>query len=72
MSKDEMNIEVTCQMCLKRYRLTVNVDGYNEWREGKKLIQKCLPTLSAADRELLISSTCDPCFQKLFPPEEAG
>lgn len=68
----DMPIEVTCRVCLARVKIQVDCDGYNKWREGSALIQNCLPKSSLVDRELLISSTCGPCFEKMFPPEEEG
>ena len=32
-----------------------------------ELIQDALPYLSASEREMLISGTCDDCWQKMFP-----
>lgn len=33
-------------------------------------VQDIFPELSAAQRELFVSGICDPCWQRLFPPEE--
>ena len=60
-SSDKMEIDVTCQRCLRRFKVTVDCDGYNEWRAGGK-IQHCLPENTADERELLLSSLCDSCF----------
>ena len=53
-------------MCDTVHDLTVNVEGFVNWQSGK-LIQDALPELSAGERELLISGTCDECWQRLFP-----
>jgi hypothetical protein len=34
------------------------------------LIQKAVPRLTPGQRERFISGYCDPCWDKLFPPEE--
>ena len=36
------------------------------WLSGDKYIQDALAYLSAADRELLISNTCDDCWKNLY------
>ena len=42
--------------------------GWIDWQEGE-LIQVALPTLTEGERELLISGTCDTCWDRMFPPE---
>ena len=64
----EMDIEVTCHNCNKDYPIEVSVEGYEKWEEGE-LIQNALPELSSGERELLISATCDECWDEMFPPE---
>jgi hypothetical protein len=41
-----------------------------KWKDGEGYIQDVLHYLSAGDRELLLSSTCDDCFQKMFGSSE--
>ena len=36
------------------------------WVSGDKYIQEALPYLTAAERELLISKTCDKCWKKMY------
>jgi hypothetical protein len=43
----------------------VEPDDYFAWKDGK-LIQEAFPYLSAGQRELLISNTCEKCWEKLF------
>jgi hypothetical protein len=73
MTHDDMNEEhrlrIQCKTCLHVYAVVVDYDAYWDWVENGQAVQKCFPELSAGDRELLISSTCDSCFKKLFPPE---
>lgn len=60
-------------MCQTTYNLTVKEQDHIEWQKGKgpkRHAQVAFPYLTAGERELLISETCDDCFQKLFPPEE--
>lgn len=58
-----------CVLCGKQHEFMLRREGYEAWQTDTK-IQDALPELSAADREILISGTCDECFDKLFPPEE--
>ena len=62
----KMIVEVTCRTCNKDYSLKVPFAGHAEWMEGE-LIQNALPELSAGERELLISGTCDACWDEMFP-----
>ena len=57
---------VTCRHCQKSYNLLVNITDMADWKLGK-YIQDAMPYLSAAERELLISGTCGPCFDEMFP-----
>lgn len=54
-----------CTMCGKVNTVRVPKAGFDKWRTGA-LIQNVLPEVSKEDRELLISGTCPPCFDKLF------
>lgn len=55
----------TCKECHERRILVVPEDGYLLWQNGA-LIQSVMPTVSAGDRELLISGYCSKCFDKLW------
>lgn len=57
---------VICCHCGKSYTVHYNQADYNDWLAGHDLIQNALHYMSAADRELLLSRTCDPCWIKLF------
>lgn len=46
----------------------VSKQGLENYKNGM-LIQKALPELSAAERELLMTATCGKCWNKMFPPE---
>jgi hypothetical protein len=63
-------IDAVCDVCKTRKQLFV---PEKEWLvyNGGELIQRAIPSLGAADRELLISGTCDVCFSNLFS-DEAG
>ena len=62
-------VAVPCRMCQETTDLKVNFQGFVNWKSGE-LIQDALPELSADERELLISGTCNECWQQLFPEED--
>ena len=58
---------VRCNMCAANHVIFVKMHDYIEWKNGAGFIQDLMPYLSDADRELLISGTCGPCFDSMFP-----
>jgi hypothetical protein len=66
---NDITVNIICHMCSALTTFNVPRDGYQAWQEGT-LIQKALPGLSPSQRELLISGTCDTCFDKLFAEED--
>lgn len=66
MVENNVGIVVYCNNCgqvqspvrLKHSQLKAWVNGQH--------IQNAMPHLSAAERELLISGTCDNCFNQMF------
>ncbi len=65
-----MTVRVKCWKCGKLIDTGVSEEQYSEWRKSGKLIQDAMPDISSATRELLISGTCDDCFDNLFLEEE--
>lgn len=59
-----MNCE--CKLCGKWQTILLNKKDFEDWDNGDKYIQEALPYLTAAERELLISQTCDDCWQKIW------
>jgi hypothetical protein len=64
-----MIIKATCIECKKEFSLTVTAGEYDSFREGA-FVQDAFPNLTPGERELLISSMCETCFDKLFEREE--
>jgi hypothetical protein len=65
-------VEVTtnpCCVCGSTHEFVLDEIKFNNWQEGV-YIQNAFPDLTPADREILISGTCDECFHELFPPED--
>ena len=54
-----------CRCCGKVERIVANVNDFIAW-QGGSLIQDAMPYLSAGGRELLVSKTCEPCFDAMF------
>lgn len=59
-------INVPCRICHNTYTLLVWPEKMQAWRDGSMYIQDALPDLTAGERELLISGTCDSCFNEMF------
>ena len=54
-----------CIVCRKQHEYTLNNEKYVRWQYGEH-IQNVFTELSVADREILISGTCDDCFNEMF------
>lgn len=67
---DEITVEVLCLACKKPKRFVVPKSGYDAWVKGA-LIQRALPQVPEGEREMFISQTCGPCFDKLLEKEES-
>ena len=61
-----IDMTVNCSGCGVDYHVSVDYDGYVSWRNGEGFIQDLLPDNNPAERELLISNTCDECYNKMF------
>ena len=69
-----MNLPVTtvrllCRICSQQQEVIAPVAGLMAWEEGA-FIQDAMPELSAGDREMLISQTCDDCWHMTFGDDE--
>ena len=75
MMKDKLNalgtmeVLATCRFCGTTHTLTVDINDYFNWQEGTH-IQDAMPYLTPAERELLISQTCQACWDKMFADDE--
>jgi hypothetical protein len=61
----KMIIEIVCGMCKRDFKVHVKRVDYVNWKRGT-FAQKAFPYLTADERELLISSTCGDCYDKLM------
>lgn len=62
----KISISTTCSYCHKKHIVNVEEQDYRDWTYKKRLAQECFPYLSSAERELLISGTCEECWNKMF------
>tara|TARA_Y100000004_G_C8675621_1_gene311148 strand:+ start:229 stop:453 length:225 start_codon:yes stop_codon:yes gene_type:complete len=58
---------ITCQYCGVEYAIIVDRRDVEAWLSGEKYIQDALGHLTAGERELFISRTCDTCWKKMYP-----
>jgi len=59
---------VKCRHCGETHHMLAANEDLEAWENGE-LIQDALPYLTAGERELLISGTCDDCWEKMFPSD---
>ena len=65
MSETEVVVKTKCPICGRPQNVVVPREGYENWRYKGKLIQNALPTLTADEREALMTGTCSDCWAKL-------
>ena len=66
----EIKLYIPCKLCGIVYSVLLNEQDYDDWQDNKGYIQDLLGYLTAGERELLISGTCDTCWQKLYPNDD--
>ncbi len=67
MSREKIQKSITCASCGGINIVSVDKENYEKWQSGEMYIQDALRKNTAAERELLISATCDDCWKKMFP-----
>jgi hypothetical protein len=65
----ELMLELECLHCDYETKVWVREADYIAWHNGQ-LIQESFPYLSDSQRELMISATCNECWNKFFPDED--
>ena len=63
-------VEVKCIICGTPHTIVVPTEGYKRWKNREAHIQDALPTLTANERELLMSGICPVCWDKHFSDDE--
>lgn len=69
LTKRQTRFVKTCWICNEEHEIFVDTNDFIEWQEGK-YIQNVWPHLNADDREVMISGTCGPCYDKMFGDED--
>ena len=64
---EDIELELQCKYCDYEEILNVLESDYDAWAGNGALIQEVFDYLSAGQRELMISGTCDTCWNKFFP-----
>jgi hypothetical protein len=68
-----ITFDVDCRLCGQTTQVPATVEQLTELympRSQRRLMQEIFPDLSIGDRELLISGTCDTCWQNLYGSED--
>lgn len=63
---DHYIVLIKCHTCKEYHRIQVTTQDWFYYINGKDLVQNLFPYLNAGERELLITATCDTCFNRLF------
>ena len=68
---DKLNFELEClcNYCDYAEEILVDEADYDAWHNGV-FAQDAFPYLTAGQRELMISNTCNDCWQQFFPSNE--
>ena len=61
-------VDLTCRCCGRHVILKIVPSDFWDWKQGK-YIQDAMPYLNAGERELMISGTCNECFEERFRDE---
>ena len=69
MDNEKTTMWTTCRVCKNQVEMKVYVEDVTAWENGA-LIQNAMPYLTPGEREVLISGTCEPCFDRMFGGEE--
>lgn len=65
-----VEVMVTCRFCGEHHILKVKHEDFFAWKIDGKHVQDAMPYLTPNERELLISNTCQTCWDKMFADHE--
>lgn len=60
-----IDVIMICPICGEEHSVEVVLSEYERWENGE-LIQNAMPSLSATEREALISGLCPKCQAEIF------
>lgn len=58
-----------CPFCKNHGVVVVREDEYEAFRSGV-VIQIAMPSLSDSEREKILTSICDPCYESTMPDDD--
>lgn len=63
--------DLTCPICGKKSEVTITYKEFCRLQEGRVIISaSTFPSLNAEQRELIITGTCQQCWDKMFEDKE--
>ncbi len=62
---DKKPMNITCKNCGAEHNIMINPEDMIRWESGE-YIQDVMAYLSSAEREMLISQTCDDCWKSMY------
>jgi hypothetical protein len=68
-NEEKIGLKVRCWKCEQVFEVRAALEDIQAWQDGA-LVQDAMPYLDAGKRELLISRTCNVCFDELFGGED--
>ena len=66
----DYNLDLTCSHCGQLFIINVNKKDFNKYINHEEYIQDAMPYLTAGERELILSKTCNDCYNKMFGLED--
>lgn len=74
MPQNPKTCEITCRICREAVKINESPDNIRRWielpRSERPLIQDAFPNLQDYERELILTATCNSCFEDMFSEEE--
>jgi hypothetical protein len=61
----KVRVQTQCPRCRRQEVTEYPLEGYQAWKAGQ-LLQDAMPTVSAENREKLITGFCSPCWDRMF------
>ena len=59
-----------CELCGQNISVFVRPEDFADFAAGRGYLQELFPYLDAGERELLRAGFCDPCFNRICPPDD--
>ena len=66
---DKASAMVACKFCDHAQEIRFVRADYERWRAGS-LIQNAMPYLTPSEREMMITQTCNSCWENMFDVSE--